>query len=165
MVETMHQILNSLNVTVHSATLQAPDKPEQVKIKPPEEVFEKAKAFFESGKDCCNGWLCFTDKVVIVPDEFDFSSGADRIILSGELARGKESLHIRQAGSEWLLVPLTRQDGGDMLMVEEKYLPIRGSRKLCYETYWKKQKNDDGLVAYRPYAARFSGFDQGGKQP
>ena len=163
MVEALNKILKDSKVTVSAVSLNVPaNTPSE--ITDPNELFEKVKDFFDKAPDTCTGWLCFTDKVEIVPEEFCFAATASGIILSGELARGNESLHIRQSGDGWQLFTLTREDGGEMLMVKEKYLStLDGGKMLCYENYWEKEKNKDGREVYRPFAARFAGFVQGGK--
>lgn len=162
MVEAMNKILKDSKVTVSAVSLiVSTDMPAE--ITDPNVLFMQVKDFFDKGPATCKGWLCFTDEVAIVPEEFCFAAGASGIILSGELACGNESLHIRQSGNGWQIFVLTREDGGEMLMVTETYLSTRdGGKKLCYENYWKKEPNKEGLEVYRPFAARFAGFDPGG---
>lgn len=162
MVEALNEILKGSKVTVSAVSLNIPTSP-PAEITDPNVLFIQVKDFFDKAPDTCTGWLCFTDKVAVVPEEFRFNAEASSsILLSGELARGNESLHVRQSEKGWQLFTLTREEGGGMLMVKEKYLSTREEgKKLCYENYWKKEPNKEGLEVYRPFAARFTGFEGG----
>lgn len=160
MVERLNRILGGCGLAVQSASLSVAATAETADRA---EVFGQAKAFCEKETGTCSGWLCFTDRVLIVPDEYAFADSGG-ILLSGELARGDESLHIRQSQTGWQLWHLSRHDGGEMLMVKERFVSIRQrGQKLVYEKYWRMEAGDEGLKVYRPFAARFAGFEQGGK--
>lgn len=104
------------------------------------------------------GWLCLTDKVIILPADNEKIVG--KIVLSGELANGSKSLHIRQSASGWELHEMISIPDGDQLMLEEEFLSIQDKdMKLKYETCWRRDEN--GTLA--PFASRFAGFfTQGG---
>lgn len=159
MVEVLNQILNDCNAQVTAATL----KPRLLAVADkPADVLRQVKAFYQQGSAACSGWLCFTDKVEVVPNDFSFADGDDRILLSGELTRGSVSLHIRQSEKGWQLFELTRTEGGEMLMVAESFLSIhKDGQKLHYENYWHKVKNGEESEVYQPFAARFAGFEGG----
>jgi hypothetical protein len=130
-------------------------------------IHEKLADF--AGSD---GWLCLTDEVIVVTAGFDFSTLTERIILSGELAKGKKSLHIRQGqcipgkceaeNSGWLWYEIESDDSGDHIIIDESFIaiPKAGGRKLNYETFWKLEEAT-GVLA--PYASRFAGFTGGVK--
>jgi len=99
------------------------------------------------------GWVCLTDKIVILPADIDAISG--KTVLSGELSNGDKSLHIRQRGSGWELFDMISSNNGDQLMVGEKFISIMDKDTLLtYETYWKK----DNAGTMFPFASRFAGF-------
>ncbi|NCO65283.1 MAG: hypothetical protein COW32_09925 [Candidatus Aquicultor secundus] len=107
------------------------------------------------------GWLCLTDEVLVVDEKFDHSSLQQRIILSGELASGDKSFHIRQADNGWIVVDLERKAGDDQIMIDEAFISTKQELgKLKYETYWKKAEND-GFEVFRPVVSRFIGFERG----
>ena len=158
MIDALNTILKKTGVTVHKASLNVPA------TVPPEindtaAVYAAVTKFFNEAPSSCTGWLCFTDSVKIIPEEFRLDTGTFGIILSGELSRGNESLHIRQSDNGWQLYPLTRVEDGEMLMVEETFLSTReNGRTLCYENYWRKETNEEQHEVYRPFASRFAGF-------
>lgn len=106
------------------------------------------------------GWLCFTDKVVIFPDECTLPAAG--IILSSELVSGLRSLHIRQAESGWSCHIIERQDHvGDQLVFEKSFLSIpRAKCKLRYEVFWKISDNPKEHQTFQPYISRFAGFEK-----
>jgi hypothetical protein len=112
------------------------------------------------------GWLCLTDRVLHFRDaaalEALLPEGA--VVLSGELARGEESLHIRQAETGWNVTRLSAGKGEKCLMFRESYLSTeaRENINLDYEVYWKLQADGLGGRAYLPCGFRFTGFAEGG---
>lgn len=162
MLDKLNTILQSCDAKVTAATLNA-KLLATVTVDNPADVLKEAKDFYEEVPAACSGWLCFTDKVQIVTDEYRFADGDSRILLSGEMARGDISLHIRQSDNGWQLVELTRSDWGEMLMIQEDFLSIyKEGKKLRYENYWHRGKNKEGLDVYQPFTSRFAGF-AGGK--
>lgn len=127
-----------------------------------EGLLNEARAFADS-ESLFEGWLCLTDEVMLVDKNFDFSEIKGRTVLSGELAGGERSLHIRQWEDGWILSSLTRKNGGNQFMVEEKFISTRRPLKLRYETYWQEKENCYGQRALQPLASRFSGFERGGE--
>lgn len=105
------------------------------------------------------GWLCLTDKVVMIPAECTLPVSG--IILSGELVCGSKSLHIRQAENGWSCRVIERRSAGDQIMYEQTFLSIpgRGNIKLKYETYWKIDADVAGRAVYQPHVSRFAGFE------
>lgn len=110
------------------------------------------------------GWICFTDEVVMVDKDFDYQKLDQKIVLSGELANGKTSIHIRQGDSGWIITKIHRIDGGgagDQLMVNDAFIGTRERRTVLYETYWRKRKGNFGQDVFTPYVSRFAGFKGG----
>jgi len=133
------------------------------KISSPEEALQNVTSFHAENPADCSGWLCFTGEVEEFIGAYDFLKFAGRILLSGELACGAKSLHLRQSENGWNIFRFERVEGGDMLMFEESYVSIRKELgKLRYETFWRKEKNNEELEVFRPYVSRFAGFAQGG---
>ncbi len=124
-------------------------------LKTAHDVLTAVKEFAPS-----EGWLCFTDEVLVIRKGTLLPSLDGRVILSGELASGTQSIHIRQSGACWEHYLLHRQEGGEQVMVEESFITIpKGEKsKLKYEIYW--QADAQGVLA--PFASRFVGFEQGG---
>jgi hypothetical protein len=104
------------------------------------------------------GWLCLTDQVIEIAPDYDFGQLSGRNILSGELAAGDRTLHLRQQNDAWIAVELQRIAATDGYLVEQHLFPVRGSRKLRYEVCWSA--GDDGIL--KPNASRFAGFATGG---
>lgn len=116
----------------------------------PEQVWEQVAAFpFDEG------WLCLTDRVLSLHSAADLANARGRIILSGELARGAESIHIRQAEAGWLITRFRDGEGDDCLKLEEQFISTEEKQalRLNYHCYWKQL---DGR--WQPAAARFTGF-------
>ena len=105
------------------------------------------------------GWLCLTDKVVIIPSEC--SLPVRGTILSGEMVCDSKSLHIRQAENGWSCRIIERCSTGNQIMYEQKFLSIpgRGNVKLKYEIYWELNNEAAGYAVYQPYVSRFAGFE------
>jgi hypothetical protein len=106
------------------------------------------------------GWICFTDKVAAFYSASELEALGNGTILSGELAKENESVHIRQSGSGWTVIHYAIGIGADCLMLPEEYISTENKQldRLKYEVYWKK--DDSGC--YRPWAGRFAGFVKGG---
>ena len=119
------------------------------------DVRNAIKAFTPS-----EGWLCLTDEVLVIRKGNTLPSLDGRIILSGELACGTQSIHIRQNGDCWEQYLLERKEDDGQVMVEESFITIpKGEKsKLKYEIYWQA----DAQGALAPFASRFVGFEQGG---
>ena len=104
-----------------------------------------------------DGWLCLTDKILLLPHDAGEMTG--KTILSGEIANGEKSLHIRQCASGWELYNMTRSDGGEQLMIEQTFISTKDmNMRLKYEVYWKKNE----IGAMTPFASRFAGFSYKG---
>lgn len=152
MIAAMNGILTGAELdAVHSASITI----SRTELNTPHEVQTAVAAF--SGSE---GWLCLTDEVLVLKQGKPLPSLAGRIILSGELASGLKSLHIRQNGDKWEQYTLERRDGGEQFMLEESFLsiPKGGQCRLKYEIYWQT----DATGALAPFAGRFAGFEPGG---
>jgi hypothetical protein len=162
MLENINTLLTECSAKAIQASIQATPSEE---IDKDDEVLRQVAAFCAENPADCSGWLCFTDRVEVITGGFDFTAATGRILLNGELACGTKSLHLRQSEKGWIIYRLERTDGGEMLMFEENYLPMRKDMgKLRYEMFWRKEKNSEEQETYRPYASRFAGFTpQGGK--
>jgi hypothetical protein len=154
MITKLNQILKNENIgsaspTAARVTVQEVLESDAAKLK------QIINAF--GGKE---GWLCFTDKVVIINEQNTLQ--VDGIILSGELVCGSKSLHIRQSEKGWSCYTIERQDhSNDQLMIEETFLSIpgRGNCKLKYEIYWKLLPDSTAKHGmFQPYVSRFAGF-------
>ncbi len=106
-----------------------------------------------------SGWLCLTDRVVALYSPADLAGAQDGVILSGELANGGESLHIRQAENGWTLTSFKTGQGEACLVCDEEYISTENQQqaRLKYQVCWRLH-ND----SYRPWAARFTGLEKGG---
>ncbi len=119
-----------------------------------QDVWEAVNAFaFEAG------WLCLTDRVVQLGSSADLEKIRGGIILSGELAKGRETLHIRQSTVGWTLTRFIAGEGEPCLMLKEEYISTENQQqeRLRYDVYWKLVEG-----SYRPWAGRFTGFATGG---
>jgi len=107
------------------------------------------------------GWLCLTDEVLKIDNPSDLGELQERVILSGELAKGDQSLHIRQAQDGWSLIYLSAGQGDECLKFNESFISTEEGQsvRLTYEIYWKNDGN-----AYAPHAFRFTGFSKGDTQ-
>jgi hypothetical protein len=106
------------------------------------------------------GWLCLTDRVVPLYSGTDLMEELQKgTILSGELAKENQSLHIRQSGLGWTITRYMVSEGEGCLMLQEEYVSTENGQRdrLNYDVYWRL---DGG--SYRPWAARFTGFAKGG---
>jgi hypothetical protein len=108
------------------------------------------------------GWLCLTDEVRMIDDATDLDTLQGRVILSGELAKGARSLHIRQAQEGWSLIHLCAGEGRECLKWGESFISTESNNglRLNYDVYWTLQEG-----VYAPYAFRFVGFSEGGNTP
>jgi hypothetical protein len=104
------------------------------------------------------GWLCLTDRVIHFCEPSGMPGDNVGIILSGELANGNESLHIRQSEGGWLLTRLIAGRGDDCIVFREQFVSTESGRRdrLNYEVYWRLENG-----AYKPYAGRFCGIGEG----
>ena len=114
------------------------------------------------------GWVCLTDRVLV------YDGGPiEGIPLCAELSIGeRESATLRQDGQGWLWTRLVERDGDDHRWFEERYAStVPGDeqrRHHVYRVYWRKNSegNGDGaLDVWRPYAARFCGWQFDGSTP
>lgn len=105
------------------------------------------------------GWLCLTDEVLVVKGPADLEKGQGRVILSGELVKGGQSLHIHQTQDGWLLIDLSAGAGQECLKLRESFISTEDKQglRLNYDVYWSLQQG-----VYAPYAFRFVGFSEGG---
>lgn len=108
------------------------------------------------------GWLCLTDEVRKIDKTTDFDELQGRVILSGELAKGAQSLHIRQAQEGWSLIHLCAGEGRECLKWGESFISTEKNNglRLNYDVYWSLQEG-----VYSPSAFRFVGFSEGGNTP
>lgn len=112
------------------------------------------------------GWICLTGEIVLIDvsagKEFNQAILPNQTILSGELTKDAQSLHIRQNGAAWTIWYLTKEDNGNQLFLEEAFhaTPKAPGYKLKYETFWQENET---LGVLQPFASRFAGFEKGGK--
>ena len=105
------------------------------------------------------GWICFTDRV-----ETWRGGKLTGLPLSAEvvLPSGTESLHLRAVGASWELRTLREHTEGDDGRVTHSYVanehPAVGADRLRYHVWWRGF-DKDGIRVWRPFAARFTGFD------
>ena len=103
------------------------------------------------------GWLCFTDRVVLL-DALEVDTG---ILLSAELVNENKSLHIRQQGDGWVgwFYSCDSNSESKGILVEQSFLGTRKTqgKKLCYQTFW----TEDNYGSLQPVISRFSGFCEG----
>ncbi len=148
MIDEVKKIIEELGGTLIKGTLAV----EKFSYKLRDDVVKAIGDF-----DPETGWLCFTDKVVLL-DELDAGSLKNGILLSAELVNGKQSLHIRQQGDSWGGWIYTSDKNGDELILEQSFLGTSRTkgRRLCYQTLWKEV---DGSL--QPTLSRFTGFVKG----
>ena len=127
----------------------------------PEAVWNEVRSFAPG-----EGWLCLTDRVVAIRSPQDLAAIDGGIILSGEMVKGAESLHIRQAAEGWILSRLKAGEGDECLMFRDSFVSTEDNQqlRLSYEVYWRQQADSlSGTDGYQPYAFRFAGFSKGGE--
>ncbi len=107
------------------------------------------------------GWLCLSDRVARCPAQVDPEPGV--FPLDGEWVLDRDrSVHLRHLGDgRWAVTTLTRRpdpapEGG--YLVTRRFV-ARGGGGLAYDVEWRLADDAFGLRAYRPWAARFAGFD------
>lgn len=152
MINEMNQVLKDAALEpVQSASVTI----SRTELNSPQAVQRAVESFVGA-----EGWLCLTDEVLVVKKNKPLPALKDRIILSGELVMGETSIHIRQDGSKWEQYTLKRYEGGEQIVVEERFLstPKGEQCRLKYEVFWQV----DATGALSPYASRFAGFEQGG---
>jgi hypothetical protein len=95
----------------------------------------------------------------MIDDATDLDTLQGRVILSGELAKGARSLHIRQAQEGWSLLHLSAGEGQECLKLRESFISTERNNglRLNYDVYWSLQEG-----VYAPHAFRFVGFSEGG---
>lgn len=117
-------------------------------------VAERIRAFAPE-----QGWLQFTDRVVLLDELEDGELDSGRL-LAAELARDDVSLHIRWQNDGWLAWEIHRRDGDDLLLQQNYLATSRAAgKKLRYQTCW--QRDEAGEL--RPALSRFVGFVEGGE--
>lgn len=121
------------------------------------ETIEAVWAAIDQLGPAAQGWICLSHQVVSWPEAP--SGGA---LVSAEFAlEGQASLHIRRGSQGWLAWRYSETVEGDCLVFRERFrgtVPDRPDRYLGYATYWSLQ-DIDGIEVYRPYAARFTGWE------
>lgn len=105
------------------------------------------------------GWICRPHELVEWP-----GSQASGPIVSAELARDDgKSLHIRQSEKGWTAWHLSEGLGESCMAFRQSYvgtLDGQPNRRLAYVVYWKLHEESE-IEVYRPFAARFAGWENG----
>lgn len=100
------------------------------------------------------GWMCLTGEIVEVRAGRAIPPGT---VLSAELAKGDESLHLRQSQTGWTLSRIAKAKGDGQLLFKEPRLRIGGGT-LHYQVAWACD-GDDGV--WKPRCARLVGIEEG----
>lgn len=106
------------------------------------------------------GWLCFTDRVVLL-DEVTEELFQKYKLLSAELVKGDQSLHIRQDGKAWQGWFYSFDASQDGFVIEQQFIGTSriAGQKLRYQTLWAAESLEEPTL--QPTVSRFAGFVKG----
>lgn len=104
------------------------------------------------------GWIARPHRVEEWP-----GGTPEGLVLSAEIAGSAGvSLHVRRTGRTWTGWTYREVPGDDLVFRERFVGTVEGhpERRLVYATHWRLSDPDDtGVRVYRPYAARFTGWE------
>jgi hypothetical protein len=117
------------------------------------------------GMGKCEGWVCFTDEVVVVKGVLGEEELKARAVLSAELCAGGTTLTVRQSGGGWScwLVESVSGDGTEDFVEVEEFLGgkeffSKSDVRLRYEVCWRATVDVNDVARYVPVVSRFAGF-------
>ncbi|HHO54731.1 MAG TPA: hypothetical protein ENK18_28635 [Deltaproteobacteria bacterium] len=104
------------------------------------------------------GWLCRPEQVSEWPG--GEPSGP---LLSAELVDSDgTTLHVRRVGRTWRGWRYRELPSGDLLRFRQTLLGTvpDSDQRLAYAIYWRLELGLDELCVYRPFTARFTGWEE-----
>lgn len=104
---------------------------------------------------CGEGWICYSEKLTHETSSLSQNLG---LLLSAELCKGKQSLHLRLESAGWRAVRFEAAESSkDWLVTHQRRAAKYADKILTYEVCWQL----DSLrkpAAFAPVTSRFAGF-------